>query len=103
MEIIEQRSNESLKTAAIRDARNNLILLYSSLCSLKFSEIKYFVKKMFTVFGSTYICEQTISLMKYGKSEYASRLTDGHLNAVLRFFTSKIAFTFVCIYFYNIK
>ncbi|KAF0763144.1 general transcription factor II-I repeat domain-containing protein 2A-like [Aphis craccivora] len=28
--------------------------------------------------------------MKYRKSKYASRLTDGHLNAVLRISTSKI-------------
>ncbi|KAF0759342.1 general transcription factor II-I repeat domain-containing protein 2A-like, partial [Aphis craccivora] len=63
---------------------------YSSLCETKFSKIKYFAKKMLTIFRSTYICEQTFSLMKYRKSKYASRLTDGHLNAILRISTSKI-------------
>lgn len=42
---------------------------------------------MLSVFGSTYICEQTFSLMNYRKSKYALRLTDGHMNTVLRIST----------------
>jgi hypothetical protein len=88
MEIIELQSDESLKTAFHNG--HNLVQFYSSLCEKKFSKIKYFAKQMLSVFGSTYICEQTFSLMKYRKSKYASRLTDGHLNAILRISTSKI-------------
>jgi len=63
MEIIELLIDESLKIA-LRDA-HNLIQFYLSFCDSTFNKIKYFAKKMFTMFGSTYICEQTFSLMKY--------------------------------------
>ena len=39
---------------------------------------------MLTVFGSTYICEQTFSRMKIAKSKIRSRLTDKHLHDILR-------------------
>ena len=45
---------------------------------------------MFVLFGSTYICEQTFSIMKFTKSRYRSSLTDDHLSAVLRISTSDI-------------
>jgi len=37
-----------------------------------------------TAFGSTYICEQTFSILKFRKNEYCSRLSCEHLNAALR-------------------
>lgn len=37
---------------------------------------KRFVKKMFTVFGSTYICELFFHKRNNQKSKYAPRLTD---------------------------
>jgi hypothetical protein len=35
---------------------------------------------IFTLFGSTYICEQTFSRMNYVKCSERSRLTDEHLH-----------------------
>jgi len=77
MEIIELQIDESFKTA-FHDAYN-LVQFYSSLCETKFNKIKYFAQKMLNVFGSTYICKKTFSLIKYRKIKYVSRL-----NAVLR-------------------
>ncbi len=39
--------------------------------------------KMSTLFGSTYICEQTFSFMKLMKTQMSSRLTDEHLHQSL--------------------
>lgn len=89
MEIIKLQCDESLKTV-FHDS-HNLVQLYSSLCGeKKFSKVKYFSKQMLSVFGSTYTCEQTFSLMECRKNKYTSRLTYGHLNAILRISTFKI-------------
>lgn len=42
------------------------------------------------LFGSTYICEQVFSRMKYTKSKYRTRLTDSHLVDILRCSTTKL-------------
>jgi len=47
-------------------------------------------EKMLVLFGPTYICEQTFSVMKFNKSKYRSSLTDDHLSAVLHIATSYI-------------
>lgn len=45
---------------------------------------------MITDFGSTYVREQTFSMVQYRKNNYCLRLSDGHLNAVLRISTSEV-------------
>lgn len=47
-------------------------------------------QKMLVLFGSTYACEQTFSVMKFTKSRYRSSLTDDHLSNVLHISTSNI-------------
>lgn len=42
------------------------------------------------MFGSTYICEQTFSVMNLNKSKLRSKLTDKHLESVLRISTTNI-------------
>jgi hypothetical protein len=50
--------------------------------------------RIFTLFSSTYICEQTFSRMNYVKCSERFRLTDEHLHFLLRIgvthFTSNI-------------
>ena len=41
-------------------------------------------KQMFSLFSSTYICEQTFSVMKFIKNKQRSSFTDGHLENVLK-------------------
>ncbi|XP_035242994.1 general transcription factor II-I repeat domain-containing protein 2B-like [Anguilla anguilla] len=67
-----------------------LLQFYSSLKQEKFPNMRRHAQKMFVLFGSTYICEQTFSVMKFNKSRYRSFLTDDHLSAVLRISTSNI-------------
>ena len=67
-----------------------LLNFYSSLKQEKFRNIKRYAQKMFVLFGSTYICEQTFSVVKLNKSRYRSSLTDDHLSAVLHIATSDI-------------
>ena len=46
--------------------------------------------RMTTLFGSTYVCEQSFSVMKQVKSKERSLLTDGHLEAIMRIAISNI-------------
>lgn len=55
-----------------------------------FPHMRRHAQKMLVLFGATYICEQTFSVMKFNKSRYRSALTDDHLSAVLRICTSDI-------------
>ena len=41
------------------------------------------MQRMLVLFGSTYICEQTFSLMNFNKSNHKSRSTDTQLKSVL--------------------
>ena len=68
-----------------------LVEFYSSLNSEKFQNLKKIARKMFVLFASTYICEQTFSIMKVNKSKTRSLLTDSNLQSVLRISTSNLA------------
>lgn len=45
---------------------------------------------MSSAFGSTYICEQLFSKMKYTKNQHRTKITDKHLEYALRLATSSI-------------
>ena len=47
-------------------------------------------KQMMSLFGSTYICEQTFSLLTLNKNKLRSKMTDNHLCDVLRLATTKL-------------
>ncbi|KAJ8259903.1 hypothetical protein GJAV_G00174760 [Gymnothorax javanicus] len=68
----------------------SLLDFYSSLKEENFPNMRRHAQKILVLFGSTYICEQTFSVMKFTKSRYRSSLTDDHLSAVLRISTSDI-------------
>jgi 17beta-estradiol 17-dehydrogenase/3beta-hydroxysteroid 3-dehydrogenase/mitotic-spindle organizing protein 1 len=63
MEVTELQSNDFLKDVF---RRKSAAILCRTPC-FKFLTIKTFEKKMITVFGSTYICEQAFSVMNYKK------------------------------------
>ena len=87
LELIDLQSD-----AALVDQFKSTSLLdfYSSLKEENFPNLRKHAQKMLVLFGSTYICEKTFSVMKYNKSRYRSSLTDDHLSAVLRISTSNI-------------
>ncbi|XP_069022955.1 B-cell receptor CD22-like [Embiotoca jacksoni] len=47
-----------------------------------------FRERTMCLFGSTYLCEKLFSTLNFNKSKYRSRLTDDHLQAILRVSTA---------------
>lgn len=68
---------------------NNLfgVDVFKILDKSKYPLLKSFSISIISMFGSTYICEQFFSKMKYVKSKGRSRLTDEHLFAQLKIAT----------------
>ena len=62
----------------------------ASLSHTRFPEIRKMAQKMLVLFGSTYICEQTFSLMNFNKANHRSQLSDAHLKSVLTIATTKM-------------
>jgi len=85
MELIDLQADNALKSSF---EKKPLIKFYESLHSEKIKNVKEFARKMFVLFASTYICEQTFSSMKINKSKNRSLLTDSNPLAVFRISTS---------------
>ncbi|KAK3545777.1 hypothetical protein QTP70_012656 [Hemibagrus guttatus] len=88
LELIEMQCDDSLKS------QHQLLSLpdfYQSLDHAKFPLMRRHAKRMMSLFGSTYICEQTFSLLNQNKSRLRSRMTDSHLCEVLRVSTTKLS------------
>ena len=85
LELIDMQSDHT-----VREMLNAVTLVdfYKSLSADKFPCVKKFAGKMFSIFGSTYICEQSFSCMKINKSQYRCSLTDINLQAVMTISTS---------------
>lgn len=81
MELAELQNCDSLKDAF---KSSSLHKFYASLPSETYPNLRNHALKMATIFGSTYVCEQTFSRMKHLKSPTRSRLTDAHLHHLLR-------------------
>ena len=87
MELIDLQTDNSLKRMF---ESKPLAELYSSQHSEKFQNLKKFARKMFVLFASTYLCEQTFSIMKVNKSKNRSLLTDSNLQSVVKNHTSNL-------------
>ena len=87
MELIDLHADNSLK---MMFESKPLVEFYASLHSKKFQQLKKFARKVFVLFASTYICEQTYSVMKINKSKNRSLLTDSNLQSVLKVSTSNL-------------
>ncbi|XP_069486327.1 general transcription factor II-I repeat domain-containing protein 2-like [Ambystoma mexicanum] len=81
MELAELQNCDFLKDAF---KSSSLHSFYASLPSETYPHLRNHALKMATIFGSTYVCEQTFSRMKHLKSPTRSRLTDEHLHHLLR-------------------
>ena len=86
MEIIEMQSDYTLKEAF---GAKGLSAFYCGLPP-QFAAMKKFAAKLLSVFGSTYICEQSFSCMKINKSKTRSTMTDTNLQTVMRISTSSL-------------
>lgn len=87
LEVIELQCD-----AEIRGQHQQLTLanFYRQLNKDRFPEIRAFGKKMLSLFGSTYLCEKTFSVMNLNKSHVRTRLSDSHLQDILRINTTAI-------------
>lgn len=85
LDLIDLQCNPNLKEL---HRKEDICMFYNSLDSTKFKNLRNFAKKMLIIFGSTYICEQTFSIMNFNKNSLRARLKDEHLQAVLKISTS---------------
>jgi hypothetical protein len=87
LELIDLQSDSVLK-----EKFNSLKLndFYASLNEATFPNLRKMAQKMLTLFGSTYVCEQTFSIMNINKARHRSKLTDQHLGSILRIATTNI-------------
>lgn len=74
----------------LKDKFNSLKLdeFYASLSAAKFPNIRRMAQRMLVLFGSTYVCEQTFSVMNTNKAPHRSQMSDEHLRCVLRIATT---------------
>ena len=80
LELIDLQANGLLKE---KHREGKLLESYRCLPNDEFLKQKKFASGMGSMFGTTYVCEQTFSKMKNVKSEHRTRLTDEHLKAIL--------------------
>ncbi|KAK3568677.1 hypothetical protein QTP86_012873 [Hemibagrus guttatus] len=81
LELIELQCDAEYRS---RHQQLPLVNFYRQLDEGRFQEIRTFAKKMLSLFGSTYLCEKTFSVMNITKSCVRTRLSDSHLRDVLR-------------------
>ncbi|XP_045890108.1 transmembrane protein 132C [Micropterus dolomieu] len=70
---------------------------YRQLDKGRFPEMRTFAKKMLSLFGSTYLCEQTFSVMNLNKNRLRSRLTDPHQCDILHIATAALKPDLACV------
>ncbi|GFQ74060.1 general transcription factor II-I repeat domain-containing protein 2B [Trichonephila clavata] len=88
MEMIDLQCSDIIKN---KYQNSSLLEFYKSLPLTQFDNLHKFARGLFSVFGTTYLCEKTFSKMKYIKNVYRSKLTDEHLKSLLIIGTSKIS------------
>ena len=85
MELAELQSETILKQ---KHADAGIPKFYSFLSQERFLRLLSATARIIAIFGSTYVCKKFFSSMKANKSVIRSRLTDEHLQAMLRVATS---------------
>ncbi|UYV82161.1 EPM2AIP1 [Cordylochernes scorpioides] len=80
MEMIDLQCSDIIKN---KYENSSLLEFYKSLPLTQFDNLHKFARGLFSVFGTTYLCEKTFSKMKYTKNVYRSKLTDEHIKSLL--------------------
>jgi hypothetical protein len=82
LELIELQCSEDLKQ---RFHETPLLQFYQNIFPRnRFPQLAKRAMRILSLFGSTYVCEQLFSKMKFIKSKYRANLTDEHLEGLLR-------------------
>ena len=85
LEVIELQALFVYKT---KHRESSLLDFYRSLNSDKYKNLVQLAKKTLSIFGSTYICEQTFSIMNMSKNKQRSSLSNENLVDILKISTS---------------
>ncbi|XP_073672245.1 general transcription factor II-I repeat domain-containing protein 2-like [Paramisgurnus dabryanus] len=86
-ELIDLQCDDELQ---FRHQQLSQIDFYRQLNKEKFPTLQALAKRMLSCFGSTYICEQTFSIMNLNETRLRSRITDAHLRDVIRVATTAV-------------
>ena len=81
MEVIEMKADSALRRLF---SEKTLLDFYKVLPRETYSKLRQLGLRIFCLFGSTFLCEHTFSIMKNLKTPVRNRMTDEHLQAVLR-------------------
>ena len=89
MELIDLQCNSYLKVK-FREVSGKAAKLEQFLRELtpNFPRFSKVLKRVMSLFGSIYLCESLFSNLNFNESKYRSRLTDYHLEAILRVSTA---------------
>ena len=90
MEMIELQSSDELR-GRFQLASSPLEFFRRHVERSEFPVISAHVRRITAIFGSTYVCEQLFSKMKYAKNRLRSQLTDENLNNTLLLATSSLS------------
>ncbi|XP_063322782.1 general transcription factor II-I repeat domain-containing protein 2-like [Pelmatolapia mariae] len=80
MELIELQCNDTLREKYERLGATE----FARFIPDTMPQLRIQAAQTISMFGSTYLCEQLFSLMKLSKTSHRSRLTDKHLDSILR-------------------
>ncbi|GAA6101231.1 general transcription factor II-I repeat domain-containing protein 2-like, partial [Tachysurus ichikawai] len=81
LELIDLQSDSVLKEKFDSLKLNDF---YASLNEARFPNLQRMAPKMLTLFGSTYVCEQTFCLMNINTARHRSKFANQHLRSILR-------------------
>lgn len=89
MELIDLQCSTDLKTK-FREAQGKQDTVGQFLRELppSFPKLLKLFTRVLCLFGSTYVCEKLFSTVKFNKSKHRSRLTDAHLQSIIRVSTA---------------
>lgn len=87
LELIELQCNDTLKQMFNNSSKLDF---YKSLSKSQFPNLTKHAQKIISMFGSSYICEQVFSTMNLRKNKLRNKMTDEHLECVLRISSSNL-------------
>src|SRR5215469_16866118 len=89
MELIDLQSDSILKE---KFKEVNALTFYTQYFKSldNYPELKKHAARILCMFGSTYLCEQMFSVMKINKNKHRTRLTNEHLQSILKINTTNM-------------
>ena len=89
MELIDLQSDSILKE---KFKEVNALTFYTQYFKSldNYPELKKHAARILCMFGSTYLCEQMFSVMKINMNKHRTRLTNEHLQSILKITTTNM-------------